>query len=207
MTMHLLLTQVMTKNQGFIMDRTRTMEVWNQPVKSFKLEYVKVSGSPVPANELTDVQTIEDDHWQYRAKGTAFVANVTATLKWSTENGPRVSYLEYGRDVDEQSMLDLVLKYTLEFDEQKNLIGGEWGHVPAPGEEWTSSSRNGSAPDFIYYYDNGAEPFNRNRSARAFPTVDYDNLVRKLHECSLSETDVKEFDLAGRTIQYTECML
>jgi hypothetical protein len=208
MTLHLLLTKVMPKGQGFIMDRIRSMEVWNQPVQSFEIEYVPVPGSTVAANELTEVSTILDDHWQHRAPDTTYVVNVTAKLHWSKENGPRVSYTEFGRDIDADSMEYLNFKYTLEFDAQKNLIGGEWGHVPGPGQEWTTSSRNGSAPDFVYYYENGAEPLNRNRNSRSFPNVDYDNLVKKLHACSLKDDDLKDFRLSsGTTIQYVECKI
>lgn len=206
MSLHLLMTKVMAKGQGFVMDRTRSDQVWNQPVKAYEFKFVPIQGGPSNPNELTPVKDIQDDHWQIRAPRTEYLANVTATLDWIRENGPRLTYKDASGDIDDQSIYHLELKYTLEFDAQKNLIGSEWGHVPTAGNISDVESRKGQAPDFVFYYKLGAEPLNQYRNSASYPSVDYDNIVKKLHLCSLDDANLQSFvDDSGATYKYKNC--
>ena len=199
--LHVLLTQWLAKDRGFAIDRTYSNEVWNQPVKGYDLRFEEIPGSTVEPNELTSIADVEDLYWRYRAPGTKYLVNMTVILHWLDENGPRINYKKTVRgrllDIDELTPADVAytslleptvlessLSYTLEFDEHRRLIGGEWGLVPVPGPPEGRRTLIEEIPDFIFTYRDGAEPTNRAGSSH----INYDDLVKKLHECSLDLT-------------------
>jgi hypothetical protein len=204
MTLHIALKGLIAdKKVGFIMDRTRTAQVWNQPVHKFEIATLPIKkndkdgtlsapGEPVPVSEIDDLFR------DYRAKGTAYLVQMKAKLHYGVENGPRLTY----RPADEASDVDTVV-YTLELDAKQNLIGGEWGLIPTSENAKDSSlaaGRSGTAPDFLWLIDQKDKP-NKGK-------VDY-ALIDKIHRCSLETSNIQKYPwpVGGVTLDYTVCNL
>lgn len=197
---HALLVENIGKNNiGFVMDRTQSAQVWNQPVGKAKFAI----------GALQDVNAIaaSDVAHAYRAPGTAYVAEVTAVVSWSGEpSAPRFSYTQDGVDFDEQQFLSTTYQYTLEFDANKKLIGGEWGTL--------SSLKTHENPDFLFGFTKKVEPDLKN--APDYLRTGYPAIIKKIHDCSLSDKvdgSVQAPIKLGRqgvitqTISYSRCAL
>jgi hypothetical protein len=212
--LHLLFTKIMPQEKSFVIDITRSFQVWNQPMVGFKMKYVRIPGSTRDPDEPTPISEVSDNYWRHRTPGTRYLLNVTANLLWTKENGPRSSYKFHfeGKtyDIDEltkrvgtvnATIYSTPLDYTLELDKDQNIIGGEWGHVPT-GDQ--SINISGKAPDFVFMFSGSTEPINPNGRL----TVDYDNIVKKLHDCSLSNGQLTSSgikDEFGQDIRYSVC--
>ena len=220
--LHILLTKWLAKDRSFAIDRTYSNEVWNHPVKGYELRFEDIPGSTVEPHQLTPIADVQDIYWRYRAPGTKYLVNMTVILHWLDENGPRINYKRTigGEQLDideltpadvtyisslEPTVLETSLSYTLEFDNERRLIGGEWGLVPVPSPPVGRRMLIEEIPDFIFTYKEGSEPINRQGSSH----IDYDNLVRRLHECSLDTTlpqtngPIKNLD--GDPLMVAEC--
>lgn len=127
------------EKQGFTIDRTRTGQVWNQPVYEANFTF----GDLIPAAGAVDVAA---DH---RAPGTKYLVQVTAEVKWTSE--PTQPRMVYEPGFDKRYLITTRYEYTLEFDRAKRLIGGEWGNLE-------TISPNMKAPDFIFGFKAGAKP-------------------------------------------------
>lgn len=204
MTLHMALKGlVVDKKTGFVMDRTRTAQVWNQPVHKFELTSIpikkndkdgtmSIAGEPVPVNEIDDLFR------DYRAKGTAYLVQMKAKLSYGVENGPRLTYAAADEAVD----VDTVV-YTLELDSKLNLVGGEWGLIPTTEnakESSLASGRSGTAPDFLWLIDTKDKPTKGK--------LDY-ALIDRIHRCSLETTNISKYPwpVGGVTLDYTVCKL
>lgn len=200
MTLHLALTDLLAaRRRGFVMDRAREEQVWNQPVYKYELEYVplplrdgreSVAGEPVPVAQVSDAFA------DYRARGTKFLVQVKARLHYGVENGPQVSF----QPGDDSAYVD-DLEYTLELDAAQRLVGGEWGFVidPQRTDSWrTSNLRYLDAPDFIWFAPQGATP-------RVGP-LNY-AAIKRLLACARTETGVQSMVYPGsnQTVRYSEC--
>jgi hypothetical protein len=204
MTLHMALKGlIVDKKTGFVMDRTRTAQVWNQPVYKFELTQVPIKkkdkdGSLSTDGEPVPVEEVDDLFKDYRAKGTAFLVQMKAKLFYGVENGPRLSY----KTTDEAVDVDTVL-YTLELDANKNLVGGEWGLIPTTEnakESSLASGRSGTAPDFLWLIDAKKKP---NKGKLDFALID------KIHGCSLDMNNIQKYPwpIGGVTLDYTVCNL
>jgi len=109
--------------RGFVVDVTRTDQVWNQPVYGFESTITSVQ----------NVSDIEDPLAELRAEGTVQIANVETKLHYGLERGPYVDYSESSSS----NITSKTFRYSLEIDKDGYIIGGEW----------ESSS---SAPDFLW---------------------------------------------------------
>jgi hypothetical protein len=204
MTMHMALKGLIAdKKIGFVMDRTRTAQVWNHPVHKFELTSLPIKksdkdgtlsalGEPVPVAEVDDLFR------DFRAKGTAYLVQMKAKLYYGVENGPRLTY----RAADEAIDVDTVV-YTLELDAKQNLIGGEWGLIPTTENAKDSSlaaGRSGTAPDFLWLIDQKDKP-NKGK-------LDY-ALIDKIHRCSLDTSNIQKYPwpVGGVTLDYAICKL
>ena len=204
MTLHMALKGLIADRKvGFVMDRTRTAQVWNQPVHKFEITplpikkkdkdgTLSVPGEPVPVTEIDDLFR------DYRAKGTSFLVQMKAKLFYGVENGPRLTY----RSADEAVDVDTVI-YTLELDSNLNLVGGEWGLIPTTENAKDSSlaaGRSGTAPDFLWLIDSNEKP--------SSGKLDY-SLIDKIHKCSLETNNVQKYPwpVGGVTLDYTVCKL
>jgi len=204
MTLHMALKGlILDKKVGFVMDRTRTAQVWNQPVHKFELTPLPIKkndkdGTLSVADEPVPVAEIDDLFRDYRAKGTAYLVQMKAKLFYGVENGPKLTY----RATDEAVDVDTVM-YTLELDSKQNLVGGEWGLIPTTENAKDSSlaaGRSGTAPDFLWLIE-----------AKDKPTkgkLDY-ALIDKIHRCSLDTNDIQKYPwpVGGASLDYTKCNL
>ena len=187
MTYHLALTKLIKERKtGFVFDRMRSSQVWNQPVFGYEMTYLPIrlnakdpTGNTLSvAGEPVAISEVNDPFAAYRAHGTAYLVTVAVAALYGVENGPMTSYKKDGSD---EASDRLSTTYTLELDSQKNIIGGEWGGVPdpnphSPAEEQNRHLIGGDAPDFIWYFAPGSQPTQGPLNSDA---------VAKIHACSL----------------------
>lgn len=216
MTMHLALTELIAKKKtGFVVDVTRTSEVWNQPVYAYDMEFLPIAlnkKDPTGATlskpgEPVSVDEIVDPFESFRAPNTKYLVVVRTKMKYGLENGPMVDFdVKAPYSDDEGTTMELV--YTLELDKDKNLIGGEWGPVPKvlkEGEKDDDTFRSqlgGESPDFIWYYTKDSKVKDGDLKAAVF---------EKLLNCSLAKPNgkvkVKNPDDPKKEIEvdYSDC--
>lgn len=181
---HTVLTEYLgKKNLGFVMDRTRTGQVWNQPVY----------GARFTVGPLEDAAAIDDALFRYRAPGTAFLSVVQAEVLWSSE--PAKPSLDYATDFDQKRISSIKYTYTLEFDADHKLIGGEWGDLKATDTKLV-------IPDFLYAFREGSEPVDAVSSG-----FDFSGILKPIHACSQATTDIKTMTVDGKSVEYTECLI
>jgi hypothetical protein len=180
-----LVEQLAVRKTGFVMDRTRQGQVWNQPV----------FGADFFVGDLMPVGSTHDVAAQYRASGTAYLAEVTADVFWIAE--PRSPQLVYGPNYDAQYVRSITYSYTLEFDSNKKLIGGEWGTL-------TEMDPVAEVPDFLYGYASGSEPVDNLDDSHG-TLIDYSGIIKRLLECSRSDTIHGTRIVNGHSISYSEC--
>lgn len=178
-----LLDYIGKRNTGIIMDRTRTGQVWNQPVQAAEFT----------VGELLDVADVEDKSFRYRAMGTEYLAQVTAKVFWSSE--PSLPSFDYSDDFDASQIRTSSYRYTLEFDANKRLIGGEWG-------DFGSIDPKLVVPDFLFAFRQGAVP--RDNASKAF---DYSGIIGPLLNCSQASEGIETMHLNGKDIAFTRCAL
>lgn len=205
-TYHLALVDMLrNKKHGFVFDKTRSSQVWNQPVFGYAFEYLPLitkGGEVIPGGEPAPVEQLDDAFAQFRAPGTKYLVQVGATVSYGVENGPLIDYQD---GADEESVEKDLAIYTLELDASHRIIGGEWGPFqdasqpldPYAVEEFMATE----APDFLWAVDKGVKP--------AEGAIRY-SLISRIHQCSLAETGLKERqvhpDLAV-TVKYVDCPL
>ncbi len=181
-TFHMALLQKIGKESlGLVMDRTRTGQVWNQPVYGAKFNIGPALGiANVPASKT-------------RAPGTEYVAAVDASVDWISEPArPRFVYSkEFNLSLSKTSHF----KYVLEFDADMNLIGGEWDTLEANDPEAVT-------PDFLFGFDKGSKPVDD--LAGGF---DFTGIIEQIHSCSLTEATDGSVNLDHQNIPYSTCIL
>ncbi|RZA24234.1 MAG: hypothetical protein EOP10_10490 [Proteobacteria bacterium] len=180
-----ILKHLKEEKNGFVMDRTQTGQVWNQPVRS----------ADVKVGALVEVETFHFIYPGFKdrvAPGTKFVATVSSNMMWTGE--PAAPSLDYTENYDDQhGRNELALRYTLEFDGNKELIGGEWG-TPS------STSSGGLIPDFVLTDKKDTKP--HNSLANGF---DYDGIIGQIHACSLKTQADGEEIVKGQTLTFVNC--
>lgn len=181
-----LVEQLGKRDVGFVMDRTRTGQVWNQPV--YAAEFT--------ISELKRRDEVKDIAAAYRSSGAVYVAEVTADVHWIGEPGD--PSLNYPPGFDLQQSETSNYTYTLEFDADKKLIGGEWGTL-------TSIDPSDNAPDFLFGYEKGAEPTDHLESTQRNASIDYTGIVKALFACSQSDTIDGEKVVASEKFPYSRC--
>jgi hypothetical protein len=184
-TFHAAITKLIAeKKTGFIIDMSRASQVWNQPAYAYESQYIpirKKDNSISTGSELVSVNDVNDPFLSYRAPGTAFLVQVKTVLKYAAENGPLLNYGE-----SENLSTEAAYVYTLEFDKDEKLIGGEWGLLPIAGAQNATVRKfrefiGGDAPDFLWRYPDNAIPTQG--------IFRYD-IIKKIHTCSLAENGV-----------------
>jgi hypothetical protein len=145
--MHLVLAEFLghpnpAKRQGFVIDKSRGSQVWNQGVSAFKFTL----SAPEKVSE-SDVLR------KHRAPGTTHIVKVDASISYVNEysNEP----VPVG-DRPEEYISTFDVSYTLELDEKGTIIGGEWISDERPDFMWRSIGRpvlKDSAIDSDMVYD------------------------------------------------------
>jgi hypothetical protein len=184
-TFHAAITKLIAeKKTGFVLDMTRSDQVWNQPAFAYESEYIpikKKDGTSSTGGDLVPVSDVLDPFMKYRAPGTAYLVQVKTVLKYGSENGPRAAYT-----ASDDTSVEATYVYTLELDKNEKLIGGEWGLLPLAGEKNSKARKfrgfiGGDAPDFLWKYSDDAKP-----TPGAFS---YD-IIKKIHNCSLADKGI-----------------
>lgn len=113
---HVVLTNYIgTKNESFVIDRTRDAEVWNQPVEAFAVKVLEERKPSVGA-----------------ASGTVKEMLVQTNVRWVAE-------LENAWDRSGTNLEVSTYQYTLELDSMGRIIGGEWVSWERPDFIWTQT--------------------------------------------------------------------
>jgi len=136
-----LVNQVGIDKRGFSVDTDYAKEVWNQPVKSFKLQYFNPQTMAVYANgyhaKVAKSRYSSDRFAAHRDPQGTHIVGVDVDVQYQIEAFPKpVSHLTPAHD----KTASATYRYDLELDASGNIIGGEWA---------ISSQRN--HPDLITY--------------------------------------------------------
>lgn len=113
-----LANQIGRFKQGFIVDITRDLEVWNQPVHSFSSSIDTTPRSPSLG----------------AAPGTVKEFNVTTRMTYGVET--QATWRAFG---DGQALSTRTYQYRLELDANNQIIGGEWLTEDRPDFMWIQS--------------------------------------------------------------------
>jgi hypothetical protein len=195
-TLHLALLEKVGKDKlGLVMDRTRTAQVWNQPV--FKATF-----------DVGNLIAVSETKGGSRAVNTKWVAKVSTDVSWISE--PAEQRMHYSTAFENQHVMTSNYVYVLEFDRSMNLIGGSWGDLVDSGEKnakgaviWKQEHNKAQVtPDFLYGFTKGSLPVDN--VANGF---DYSGIIGKLHACSLSATTDGKIKVGTQNLTYAKCDL
>ena len=185
-----LVEQLAQRKLGFVLNRSRVAEVWNQPVYSAEFSI----GPLLPVGSVKDVAA------KYRASGTAFVAEVHAAVAYGQE--PDNPQLTYPAGYDRTQLTTENYDYTLEFDAKERVIGGEWG-------TFAKIDPAASSPDFIYAYEKNAVPQDLLGENTNFEnaSIDYGGIIARLYSCAAVRQIDGEVNVLGKRLQYSNCVI
>lgn len=146
-TYHVLLANYLgLMKQAFAEDRTNSYEVWNQPLRSFKVTS-KTEVTAEQANRLIGVTATDGgvalSTYRFNAAATRFV-QVKAEVKYISESSPEDGYT--APNIDWYTRTDRY-EYVLELDANGRIIGGEWvgsSKLSHPDFLWLPLSASGS---------------------------------------------------------------
>ncbi len=105
------------ESHGFVMDITRSGEVWNHPIYAF--------GSKVGEKTPLDGLAIGDPFRVYRSPEAISVVDVYTQIIFGVENSPDIAYTPASNELSTKTF-----HYTLELDANDVVIGGEWHAIP-----------------------------------------------------------------------------
>jgi hypothetical protein len=205
MTFHIAAMELLGKDgPGFVMDIARGSEVWNQPVFSYESKIIPVirRDGTLSGTEPVSTSEIDDLLARFRAKGkdytTKHLLQMETKVQFTQDSGPLLAYKT-------EDVAPMVVQYTLEFDENMILRGGEWGPIPTTQNiadtelaRWRNSS---SAPDFVWMAEPGAEP--------TPGRINY-GLLKEILKCSQqSSSERKKFTwpVLNEEVFYVDCTL
>lgn len=122
------------KKESFVMDATYDYEVWNQPVQGYSYSYYNPqTGESQDALKKAVVKAskYEQDRFKkYRHEDAEYIVGVNMTVGYVVENNPS-AYRQ------KDALRTVTYAYTLELDEDMNVIGGEWESNKHPDFLWT----------------------------------------------------------------------
>ena len=124
---------------AFIINRTNTRQVWNQPIFGYSLSYFNVKNLKKGELEtsLTSTQEYSEDPFlQYRNAQTRNLVGVQIRLDYTKETRP--THKTYNNESNDK-IRHLTFNYDLELNEKNEVIGGEWLTL---NEELTENSEN-----------------------------------------------------------------
>ncbi|MBC7532980.1 MAG: hypothetical protein H7318_15505 [Oligoflexus sp.] len=195
-TFHVALVQKVGKEGvGLVIDRTRTGQVWNQPVYSATFNIAPLVALSDLMKEGNPALGTRDREAFRRnlAPGTKSIAVVNAKVLWISE--PAEQKMDYTAAFDKKHSKELSYDYLLEFDRNGHLIGGEWGTL-------AETSPKQVTPDFIFGFDKGSKPVDDIKGG-----FDFSGIVGQIHDCSLSETIDGTMKVGTYNLEYSNCVL
>lgn len=119
--MHLALaTSIGIRKTGFVMDKTRGQEIWNQPVYAYES---KILNTRIPKRPQKGLDPFLD---------VAKILTMETNLVYIKEILPNKD----GKNRPEESLKDLPYKYELFLNSNGNIIGGKWLSIERPDFFW-----------------------------------------------------------------------
>ncbi|RLA62833.1 MAG: hypothetical protein DRQ88_05470 [Epsilonproteobacteria bacterium] len=115
---HIVLTNQIKRDEGFVIDITRDMEVWNQPVVAFDSKMGNPQNGATPG----------------AAEGTVQEIFVKTTMYYIAEISQ-----SWGPGFNQDSIATKNYEYVLELDKDANILGGRWLSSDRPDFMWTQS--------------------------------------------------------------------
>jgi hypothetical protein len=119
------LSLVGKQHKPFIINKNNNKEIWNQPVSEYEIRYFNPKRGQYGSLEESTVSTQRawDGLSQFRGQSTHFLVGVEMKLSYVAETNP--DHLETdSKEIDR--IETMILRYDLELDEQKRVVGGEW---------------------------------------------------------------------------------
>ena len=148
-------------HEGFAFDKTRDVEVWNQPAYAFESKIIgDVANAPHSAPGT--VRTVSVETKLYYAEDTDYgwaFWNPTVTSLFAPDKSFMDEFNRYQKlrmnegditvpEVYPASIIDYAsYKYTLELDRGGRIIGGEWLTLDRPDYMWIAEKK-GFSPDY-----------------------------------------------------------
>lgn len=163
-TFHVLLANYLGRfKQSFVEDRTIDDEVWNQPLRSFRV----VTRRDVTAAEANRLVGATGATYRFNDGAVRLVAFVTE-VKFITESDPGEGWV--GARIDAYTRSDRY-EYVLELDTAGKIVGGEWA----------GASRT-SHPDFLWL------PLGARDAAVAGGAIEYERVRQLVMESAAGAT-------------------
>lgn len=146
-TYHVLLANYLgLMKQSFVEDRTNSYEVWNQPLRNFKVTS-KSELTSEQANKLIGVTATDGgaelSTYRFNANATRFI-HVKSEVKYISESSSDDGYT--APNIDSYTRTDRY-DYVLELDATGKILGGEWvgsSKLNHPDFLWLPISASGS---------------------------------------------------------------
>jgi hypothetical protein len=119
------LEMVGDRKQSFVVNRSNTQQVWNQPVAGYELTYFNpITDKEADLNEaVVPYVTYADPYVQFRVAGTVSIVGVEMKLHYISETTPSHAKTN---DESNDNIKTLNLRYDLALDANNKIIGGEW---------------------------------------------------------------------------------
>lgn len=158
-TYHLLLAnRIGIQGKAFIEDRTIDQDVWNQPVRAYRV----VRMQEVSIDTANSILGIGNRNYPYNPQAQRFVYTMTDVWFIRESAAEEDGYL--GDHVDNYTFTDRY-EYILELDRRGDIIGGEW----------VGKSKH-DHPDFLWV------AFGANSAASAGGAIEYDNVMHLVNQ-------------------------
>ncbi|GIL17437.1 MAG: hypothetical protein BroJett040_11880 [Oligoflexia bacterium] len=144
-----MINQVGVSKRSFIMDATWDAEVWNQPIKSYKVLYFNPQSRRTASNiesAIIDINDYNRDPFRkYRSPQTRSVVGVNMEVEYVIETAASHAQVDSPQS-DITRRVQYI--YDLELDSQGQVIGGEWFQNAHPDFLWTPTA-NSRASSFV----------------------------------------------------------
>jgi hypothetical protein len=120
-----LLEMIGARKQPFIVDRSNSTQVWNQPIAGYELKYFNpISGDEKDLKDAVVKRSDYPDPYDaYRNKATVSIVGVHMRLRYVSETLPAHRATD---DASKDTVKNLDLIYDLELDANSQIIGGQW---------------------------------------------------------------------------------
>ncbi len=135
-SLHLaLMNQVGIHKKSFTIERTWDKEVWNHPVHSYRIRYLKKGRfrrqkqTKSFKDALIPIEESNRKLRAFRSERARYIVNVIADVKMMTETHPMARNTD---DSNNDAYVSDQYLYDLELDENYNIVGGEWSSNKHP---------------------------------------------------------------------------
>lgn len=146
-----ILEMVGARKQSFVVNRSNTTQVWNQPVAGYEMNYYNpITGTSGDlAQSIVPRIAYADPYARFRPDSAVSIVGVKMKLRYISETTPSH---EAKNGVDHDKVKTLELTYDLALDANQKLLGGEWLNSTTPQEATTPdgqySDESPSMPKF-----------------------------------------------------------